>query len=264
MNDSNEPGSLNQRSPYKTNARRAKVGVVLCIIVLAVTLVLMSPIFKVKSIIVNGNSAYGDTEIIKASGISKGDSIFSVNIDISQEAVSSLGRISWVKITRSVPSKIVIDVEEHIECAYVKEKGAYTGIDENGKIMVCGGEMEEKAPLIYGLKLTDSEKGQFMKVSTKNAKEISSLITRMLTELKNQGIISQIKTIDITNLTDIRMTLVNDTVVNFGEDGDEDGDNIEYKIAYLTVIIPELPDSQKGGVIELSDTENVTSSVAEK
>lgn len=264
MSDNAQNNEQKQRSAYKTTLRRTKIAGILCIVIVAVVMVLMSPIFNVKSILVEGNNKYEDSAIIKASGISKGDSIFSVKSDSAEQKIAQLGRISSVTVSRALPHKIVIEINEKIECAYIKEKGAYTGIDETGKIMITGAQIEEKAPVIYGVKLSDSEQGQFMKIDSKQAKEVSSLLTRMLTELKNQGIISKIKTIDITNLSDIHMTLTNETLVNLGKDGSEDGDNIEYKIAYLKVIIPDLPESQVGGVIELSDTENVTSSISEK
>ncbi|MBO5370926.1 MAG: FtsQ-type POTRA domain-containing protein [Clostridia bacterium] len=265
MNSNTEPGHTHKpRSPYKTTLKRAKLAGILCIIIVCVAIILMSPIFSIKSIVVEGNNKFDDTEIIKAAGISKGDSIFSVRTEHSAEKIAQLGRIGNVSITRVLPSKIVIDINERSECAYIKEKGTYTGIDENGRIMITGAGLDEKVPVIYGVKLVDSEKGQFMKIDSKNASELSGLVTRMLTELKNQGIISEIESIDLANLSDIHMTLTNETLVNLGKDGDEDGDNIEYKIAYLKVIIPELPESQVGGVIELSDTENVTSSISGK
>ena len=98
-----------------------------------------------------------------------------------------------------------------------------------------------------------------MKLDSDNAEKLSDLVVRTLTELKNQSILAAVKSVDISDLKNIRMTLVTDTLVNMGEDGEEDGNNIEYKIAYLKAILAEMPDSQKGGVIELADTENVTS-----
>lgn len=259
MPDKTSSESKKRRTPYKTTVKRAKTAGILCLVLVAVLLFMMSPVFSIKNISVEGNIKLSEADIIKASGISKGDNIFSVNAAKAEKGVTSLGRVASLRLIRSLPSKLTLSVDEKTECGYIKEKGAYTAIDETGRIIVTSSAIEEKAPVINGIKTIDSKKGQFIKIDADNAKELSSLITRMLTELKSGGILSDIKSIDISNLSDIRMTLVNDTLVNMGADGEEDGDSIEYKIAYLKAIIPELPASQNGGVIELSDTENVTS-----
>lgn len=248
-----------KRTPYKTTVKRAKIAGILCLVLVAAILFLMSPVFSIKSINVTGNIKLDAASIIKASGISEGDNIFAIDGAEAQENVAKLGRVASLTIVRSLPSKVTLAVDEKTECAYIKEKAAYTAIDETGRIIATSSALDAKVPVITGIKTVDSEKGQFIKIDSDNAKELSSLITRMLSELKVSGILSEIKSIDLTNLNDIRMTLQSDTLVNMGSDGDEDGDNIEYKIAYLKAIIPELPQSQNGGVIELSDTDNVTS-----
>lgn len=248
-----------QKTPYKKSAMRAKIAGILCLVLVAVVLFFMSPIFGVDEILVEGNINITPEEIIVASGVKKGDNIFSVNASDVEAGLSKFGKIASVVVTRSFPSSVTIRVDERVECAYIKEKATYTQIDENGRVLATASGIESAVPVIQGIKIVDSEVGQFMKIDAGNAAELSSLITRMLSELKVSGIVSNVKTIDLSDLSNIRMILQGDTLVNMGEDGEEDGNNIEYKIAYLRAIIPELPASQNGGVIELADTENVTS-----
>ena len=66
----------------------------------------------------------------------------------------------------------------------------------------------------------------------------------------------QVKTIDVTNLKDISAMLKKDTLVTFGEDGTENKDRIEYKIAFLKAIISE-PEYKGGGQIDISNTDMV-------
>ena len=251
-----------KKSPYKITAGRAKLAGILCLAALAVILFLMSPVFKIRTIDVSGNIELEKKEIIEASGISRGKNIFNIDFEYAKDSIKALGSVTNIEIIRNLPGGVLIRVHEKHECAYIMEKAAYTGIDETGKVISTMSGLERKVPVIKGVKLTDTKKGQYIKIDHKNSKTLSSLITRMLTELKAQGILSKVKTIDITNLSDIKMTLVNNILVNMGKDGKEDGDNIEYKIAFLKAIIPEIPDSQTGGVIELSDTENVTSTMS--
>ena len=251
-----------KKSPYKTTVIRAKIAGILCLVFLAVILLLMSPVFKIRSIDVIGNSELEKSEIVEASGIKKGYNMFRIDFKKAKSAIKGLGCVTDIELIRSLPGDVTIRVYEKTESAYIMEKAAYTGIDETGMVISTMSGLERKVPVIKGFKLRDTKKGQYIKVDRKDAKKVSELVGKMLTELKNQGILSKVKTIDLTNLNDIKLTLTNDTLVNMGKDGKKDGDNIEYKIAFLKAIIPEIPDSQTGGVIELSDTENVTSSMS--
>lgn len=265
MHNGNNTGTSEYRkkkSPYKTTVMRSKVAGILCLVTVAVILFLMSPVFKIRSIDVIGNSELKKAEIIEVSGIKKGDNIFGLNFKKIKSSVKGLGCVSDIELIRSLPGDVTIRVYEKTESAYIMEKAAYTGIDENGTVISTMSGLERKVPVIKGVKLTDTKKGQYIKIDRKDAKNVSELIEKMLTELKSQGILSKVKFIDLTNTNDIKITLRNDTLVNMGKDGEKDGENIEYKIAYLKAIIPEIPDSQTGGVIELSDTENVTSSMS--
>ncbi len=255
----NAAPAVKRKTPYKITLKRAKAAGILCLVIIAVVLILMSPIFKVENVSVEGLVKLKAEDVMKASGVEKGCNLFSVSETEVRDKLIGLGRVTDVRIVRSLPDSIIIQVDERSECAYIKEKATYTGIDENGLILLTSSAIEEKVPVIYGIQAKDSVKGQYVKIDSDNAPLLTDLVVRMLVELKNQGILSSIKSIDISNLKNIRMTLTTDTLVNMGEDGDEDGNNIEYKIAYLKAILAELPESQAGGVIELADTENVTS-----
>ncbi len=265
MNNDRNRGTTEYRkkkSPYKTTVARAKIAGILCLAAFAVILFLMSPVFKIRSIDVIGNAELEKKEIVKASGIKKGDNIFRIDFKKTRSSIKGLGCVSDIEIIRSLPGDVTIRVYEKTESAYIMEKAAYTGIDETGTVISTMSGLERSVPVIKGIKLTDTKRGQYIKIDRKDAKTVSELIEKMLTELKSQGILSKVKFIDLTDLNDIKMTLRNDTLVNMGKDGEKDGDNIEYKIAFLKAIIPEIPESQTGGVIELSDTENVTSSMS--
>ena len=259
MTQKEKGDSKKRKTPYKTTVKRAKIAGILCLFAVALLLLLMSPLFKIKTINVSGNVKIDAEEIISLSGIREGDNIFAVSDEKVLKNIRKLKKIESVKIVRSLPSTVTLRVDENIECAYIKEKGTYTAIDETGKVIVTASPLNTDAPVIEGIRLFESELGQYMKIDSDNAKELSSLISRILTELKLGSMLDDVKIIDISDLKNIRMTLTTDTLVNMGIDGDEDGDNIEYKIAFLKAIIPELPESQNGGVIELADTDNVTS-----
>ena len=73
----------------------------------------MSVFFKVEKIDVSGNSKYSKEQIISASGIHTGDNLFFINrIGAGSRVVVKLPYIDSVKITRSLPNRVTITVEE--------------------------------------------------------------------------------------------------------------------------------------------------------
>lgn len=255
---SGAPYTERKKTRYKISSSRMKAAGILFLAAAAILLICMSPIFKIKTVNVSGNSIIKTEEIVKASGIKKGVNIFSANMDSAKKNVMKVGRINSVSISRSLPGKVTIYVDEQTESAYIKEKNAYVGIGTDCRVLNANTKASENVPVINGVTAANSKNGEFVKLTDKKAKTKTEIIIRMLTELKAQDILNDIKMINIKDLNDINLTLTTDTLVNLGSDGESNGDKLEYKIAYLKAILAKIP-AQQGGVIELSDTENVTS-----
>lgn len=69
--------------------------------------------FKVNSVEVQGNAIYSAEEIRSASGIQKGDNLFTLNKEAAAGSIkASLPYVETVSIIRFLPDKIVIEVKE--------------------------------------------------------------------------------------------------------------------------------------------------------
>lgn len=246
---------------YKLTVKRAKVTGIMCLFVICVVLLFISPLFNIKTILVKGNNRLSSEDVLKAAAFSRGDNIFSINTSKAKENIENLDRVDSCKIERSLPGKVTVTVNEETESGYIKVKSGYAGIDENGKVLVVTKNTEAKCPLISGMKIDDPKKDDYIKSDDKNAKEKTDILIRMLSELEARGMIAEVKSIDISDTKNISLTLVTKTVVNFGKDGKDNEDKLEYKIAFLKAILDkDYP--KNGGIIELSDTSNVTSRVS--
>ncbi len=258
INNSGSEVKSARRRGYLISEKRIKIAGIMFLAVFVLVLLMMSPLFDVKKIEITGNSSLDEEVIIAASKIKTGDNIFSVDVDKAIEGICTQDRINSATVTRKLPSKIIIDVLEETECAYIKLKNEYVGIDSNCRVLVISPKMTVEAPVISGIKVKNATTGQFLKIETEQGKKKSELISKILTEAKNQDIIKNIKSLDVSEVDDIHLMLTSEILVNLGKDGKEADNRIEYKIAYLKAIIPRLG-TQHGGVIELADTNNVTS-----
>ncbi len=250
-----------RRRAYKITAGRVKAAGVMCLAIVCVCLLFISPLFNVRSIYVRGNNHLTSKEILDASGISKGDNIFAVDTTEAIRGVEKLFRVDKCEIERTLPGKITLSVTEKTEKAYIKVKSGYAGIDETGRVMVITKTCEMECPLVTGATAFDTEKGDFIKLDDEDAGEKAEILTKILTQLSLRGMIAQVKTVNIKDTDKISLTLTTDTIVNLGEDGEENKDTLEYKIAFLKAILDE-DYPKNGGIIELSDTSSVTSRVS--
>jgi len=252
-----ESGKNSEHRIYKLTAKRARITGIMFLALICVALILISPLFNIKTVFVKGNNYIGSEEVLSAAAIKRGKNIFRVDTKTASEAVRKLNRVSECRIERTLPGKVTINVKEQTEVGYIKVKSGYAGIDENGRVLIVTKNNEMKCPLIKGLKISNPEKDDFIKSDDKQAKIKSDLLFRMLTEIKNRGIVADMSDIDITDTDNIKLTMTSGTIVNFGKDGQDNKDKIEYKVAFLDAIMKkDYP--KNGGIIELSDTDNVT------
>lgn len=252
----------NGRGGYKITLKRAKVAGILGLAVVLVAIFLMSPIFGIDSIEVNINNTARINEIKDKLGFKEGDNIFAINVKKAKSNIEKLERVDYCSIERDLSGNVVVTVSEKEEVGYIKISAGYAGIDESGKVMKISKEKEKTMPLINGIKIAEPQKNDYIKPEGRKAKQKTELLIRLLSSLKEHDLIERIATIDVENLRDVSMLLNTETLVLLGEDGTENEDRAEYKIAFLKAII-ENPDVKKrpqnGGQLDLSNTDVVRS-----
>lgn len=102
-----------QKNQKKMQAIQALIITVIALVLVAGILLLSLPMFKVKEIVVVGNSIYTEEEIIAAAGIAVGDEIISIAWDhIDTDAFyAACPLVDNVKVSCGL-SKVTITVEE--------------------------------------------------------------------------------------------------------------------------------------------------------
>lgn len=95
---------------------------------------LLTPLFSVKSIIVQGNQTVSQESIIKGSGIVEGTNIFDISLSRVRDNIEGMERISSVKVKRILPSAIKITVVEGAPIVYIYDNGDCVGITADGRV----------------------------------------------------------------------------------------------------------------------------------
>lgn len=123
----NRPPHAGERCPNQAVlALMRAVMLVLCgLIVLAGTLLLVLPMFRVKNIEVEGNSYYTAEQIIAPSMIEVGDEILTLDIDSAYDQIfEQCAYVSSVKVVR-YPFKVKIVIKERENVTVTEHNGKY-------------------------------------------------------------------------------------------------------------------------------------------
>ncbi|MCL2355523.1 MAG: FtsQ-type POTRA domain-containing protein [Oscillospiraceae bacterium] len=130
------------------------------VIVVAIVLFLMSSVFNVRNIQVEGNSKVGSDEIIRLSGITVDSNIFRINIMRTRRNIRTESYIGDVTIRRRLNGNVTIRVEERTQAFMLYLEGLYGYISSQGYILEISDEPLE-LPIINGFEteMTEIEPG---------------------------------------------------------------------------------------------------------
>ncbi|MBE7012622.1 MAG: FtsQ-type POTRA domain-containing protein [Ruminococcaceae bacterium] len=228
---------------------KRKAGII-CICAGLLLAFLLSPVFDVADIRVNGTDKIPVESAISASGIVKGASIFKVNPGKIESKLTTMAYVDTVEVKRKFPSVVEINITESREAAYIYFIGNYVGIDENGKILEIKQSAEDVAlPVIVGTNVTEFGIGNMIKIDDEDKQKT---VFDIVKQLGTAEIRDSIKTIDVFDLNDIRFFTISEATVNMGS-----MDDMIYKIAFLKKILEDNGDN-RGAFIDMTNTDKVT------
>lgn len=103
----------------------------------------MSVFFRVAKVEVVGNSIYTAEEVVEASGIGTGDNLFFINrFSAASRIFSKLPYVDKAKVTRALPNRVTITIQESSAMAYVQADDGYWVVDQNCKLLKSVTESE--------------------------------------------------------------------------------------------------------------------------
>ncbi|MBR6484557.1 MAG: FtsQ-type POTRA domain-containing protein [Clostridiales bacterium] len=113
---------------------------------------LMHPAMRVQTVVVEGNYALSDEEIIDSLGIEYGEHILTGHLSAARRFVSNNPYIMSAKVTPVFPSGLKITVDERMKIAYIKTADGYIAIDDEGTVLEFSAQYtDEVHPVICGL-----------------------------------------------------------------------------------------------------------------
>ena len=220
--------------------KKALINVSLIILIItAITLFLLSPIFSIENISIKNNEKLSQEEIISLSQIEKGTNLFKIRNAEIKNNIKENAYVDEVKVNRILPNTIEITVTER-QVAYLLEYGSsYAYIDEQGYILEISSENITDKIKIRGYKTTEDNikpGNRLIKEDLNKLKDLS-IITDTA---KNSGINAQITSINIENQNEYSLYMESEKkTVHIGSIS-----NLDTKMLYLQVMLEKEKDNE--------------------
>ena len=180
-------------------------------------LLFMMPICYVQSVEVSNNKYYTDEEIIEASGI-ENKHLLDLAYFSAKNRLLDLAYIGKVNIHYKFPGKIVIDVVEKAPFAYVKFKGDFLCLNEQGQVIEQSQEKYHEIPVIDGLKFESFTVSETLPILNQDDWFVAQ---EVMTELIKYNYVDKVIEMDVHNIEEIHL-YVDKLDVIMGDIGDFD------------------------------------------
>ena len=227
----------------KRRKRRLLVGfIVFMITAMSVAAVLsITILFPVKTVKAKGSKLYTEKQIIKSSGITEENNLFTLSAEaVTKNLVRNLPYIDSVELKRELPDTITIIVKDATEYASFFADDVYYVISRGGRVINAYTEQPENTFLIEGC-TAKCKVGQMAQFDDEKNQKI---IFNLAQELEKENIF--INKINISDKYNITLTVEGRFNVILGSET-----NVENKIAQLDSMIENI-DKNATGRIDLS------------
>lgn len=251
---------MKQKKKLRLKRKQKKQIAVLSAIILVASfaaILLLTPLFNISEITVQGNSVISDEEIVKSAGIVEGINIFDVSLRRAQKNIEEIGYIDEVKVKRKFPSKIEIKIVEAVGVACVTAENGFVVITSDGRCLELSetaavstfsknnsGEAsltQKNLPVIKGLKNVKYKVG---KTITSDDKTRLNKLFECLKAFTKSEFIFDMTQIDVSDMNDIKFFYNGGKlVVSVGS-----GEKLDYKMECFKPILAEIGEDPEGYV----------------
>jgi cell division protein FtsQ len=230
--------------------------------VLAVVLALLfglSLFFKVENVEVAGTNKYQVWDVREASGIRDGENLLTLSkAKICGNIIANLPYVKSVQVAIRLPGTVVIQVEE-LTVVYAVEdnEGMWWLMDADGRIVdsttpadaqdhlrilgvqISGAKIGSRATA-YELEPELDSEGNPVPVAISGADRLRLAIA-VLQALEGNGILGQVPSVDVTDITNVLLSYTTRFQVRLG-----DGENLTYKVGAMKQAVDQMEGYESG------------------
>lgn len=202
---------------------------------------MLSPMFNISKILVQGNEEATTSEIIGLAEIETGANIFRINKKEIENKIKQNGYVEDISIKRILPATIELTIKER-EASFIIQYGSgYVYINNQGYILEIS-NIKKQIPIILGIKTPNEQFVEANRLEEVDLRKLGNVL-KIMSVAQVNDIANLITTIDISDDNDYKL--------NFESEQKEahlgDCSDLETRILYLTAILKN--ESGKAGEI---------------
>lgn len=221
-----------------------KTLLLLAIIIGGICFALISPIFNIEDIKVNGNEQINSDTIVSLSQLQVGQNIFRFYKEKVINDIKTNAYVENVKIKRKIPNKIEITIEERKQDYNVEFLNGYAYINNQGYILEIS-EQKLDLPVIKGISTPQEQIVEGNRLNDDDLEKLETVIQTM-NICKSYDLDKKVSSIDITDSNDYIMEMDEEKkIVHLGNNS-----NLSNKMLYVPAILAE--NQGKEGTIYLN------------
>ena len=196
----------------------------------------------------DGTLPYDETEVLKGAGLDYGMKLYEVNKDtIAENVLYNLPYVDGFELKRTWPDKVVFKIEPAVPSMYtVIGENAFV-LSQSLRVLSMTDDFEYiETNRLINVKMSDIASciaGEYLKTDSDNASTVQELFSK----LGENGILSDVNEIDITDRFNITFGYKSKYLVKLG-----DKKNLDLKVRFMKAIEEKLT-SDSGGIIDVSD-----------
>ena len=152
----------------KDRRRQKKLNVIESIFFVLLILVtgyvlLRSPFFEVRKVLVQGNHFLSEEKIRSVADIGYGVNIFKLDLSAAAANLKLIPMLKEAQVNRSLPSTVVITVKERVPLGLLPTAEGFIEVDEEGVYLIKAGASAPGLPIITGVQGEIADPGQPVK-----------------------------------------------------------------------------------------------------
>ncbi len=224
--------------------KRFKIFSFMLLIVLAFFLItlasILTPVFNVKSVAVEGASIVRVEDVEAALGINSDMNFFTIDKKLMKKRVEALPYVKSAEITRRIYGKVVVKIVESKASGYVKGEKDYVVFDDGGEVVDIAITKPENLFELKGVNLQKIQLGEKINI---DYSEKFDIILLYISELEKAGIKDKMTLIDVGDHLSVKGIYDNRYDILFG-----DKTNLEHKVSMLAAAISHNAPNEMGTI----------------
>lgn len=216
----------------KRRTRRIQSLTVFALFIVGIILLVLSPIFNIKEIVITGNERIPEATILSLLSINEETNIFKETNKIINEKIKQNPYIAGANIKREIPSKLKIQVKERTIDYVLRVGEGYAYLNKDGTILEIANEKAEGRIELQGYETSIEHIIPGNKVCEDDLEKIED-IEKIIEALTNSGLGNLITGINIQDHDEYIVNMESEAkTIYIGNTA-----NLDVKILYIKTIL---------------------------